>query len=490
MKKKFGAVVMAGALACTMAASLGLSGCGGNGTKANFTMPEGGFDITKPVTITFSHTMGQNLRGVLATHLAEFQKLYPNITVVGADSAAAGNYDSLRDLLYTQIVAGNQPNIAYCYPDHVATYNTAAAVQPLDDFLPGGAYADMTITRQDGTEVKLGLSEEEKDMFIDGYYNEGKEFADGKMYCMPFSKSTEVLFYNKTVFDNELFDGEKLSVPTTWDEMEDVCRKIKKKYPTSIPLGYDSEANWFITMCEQLGTPYTSATGEKYLFDTAENRAFVQRFAGWYQEGLVTTQTLNNDKYTSYLFTENGVNEETGQPLPRAYMCIGSTAGASYQMSDENQGEFEFEVGITSIPQANPEKPKVISQGPSVCIFKDDDPQKVLASWLLVKYLTTSIGFQAEFSMTSGYVPVLKKEVMETNATYKRLLDAADGKGNLTALSAKVCMEQEDAYYTSPAFEGSAKARDQVGALMAAVFSTPDKIDEIFKTALAECKRG
>ncbi len=489
MKKRIGMVLTAGILTCTMAACMAFTACGAN--KQKTALDEENvveFDTSKPVTISFSHTQGQNLRRVLATSVAEFNKLYPNITVEGIDSAASGNYDSLRDLIYNQIVAGNQPNIAYCYPDHVASYNTAGAVQPLDAFLPGGAYADMEVTRADGTTEKIGLTQEQVDMFIPGYYNEGRAFADGKMYTMPFSKSTEVLYYNKTFFDEHKEDG--LKVPTTWDEMETTCRKIKELVPTSIPLGYDSEANWFITMCEQLGTPYTSATGEKYLFDTPENRAFVNRFADWYQEGLVTTQGLNNDKYTSTLFTETGMNEETGQPLPRAYMCIGSTAGASYQMSGETQGEFEFTVGVTRIPQVDPQNPKVISQGPSVCIFKSDDPQETIASWLFIKYLTTSVNFQAEFSIASGYVPVLNMATMETNSVYMKLLQQADGKGNLTALAAQVCMEQEDAYYTSPAFMGSAKARDQVGALMQAVFANPSKIDEAFRSALEECRRA
>ena len=48
-----------------------------------------------------------------------------------------------------------------------------------------------------------------------------------------------------------------IAVPTTWDEMEQVCAKLKELDPQSIPLGYDSESNWFITMCEQYGSDYT-----------------------------------------------------------------------------------------------------------------------------------------------------------------------------------------------------------------------------------------
>ena len=73
----------------------------------------------------------------------------------------------------------------------------------------------------------------------------------------------------------------------------------------------------------------------------------------------------------------------------------------------------------------------------------------------------------------------------------------ADGYDNIAYLSAKVCMEQADAYYTSPAFNGSAKARDEVGNLIQAAFiGNPSEyggldpmIDSIFKSAIKNCKK-
>ena len=204
----------------------------------NFQVPEGGYDGSA-VEIVFYNTMGANLAAVLETYIAEFNKLYPNITVI---STNVGNYDDCRDQISTEITVGNQPNIAYCYPDHVALYNLAKAVTTLDNLIA----SEEVITRADGTTEVLGLTAEQIADFIPGYYNEGMQFGDGLMYTLPLSKSTEVLYYNKT-----FFDANGLKVPTTWDEMEEVCKKIKEIDPNAIPLGYDSEANWFITMCEQ-----------------------------------------------------------------------------------------------------------------------------------------------------------------------------------------------------------------------------------------------
>lgn len=484
--------------------------CGGHKAVPNFEVPEGGYDGSE-VTIKFYHTMGANLTKVLNKYIESFNKLYPNIHI---EHSQVGGYDDVRSQISTEITVGNQPNIAYCYPDHVALYNVAGAVANLDNLIE----SKIEVTREGGTTEILGLTEEQKNDFIEGYYNEGKAYGDELMYTMPFSKSTEVLYYNKTFFDEH-----NLSVPTTWDEMEAVCEAIKKIDPSSIPLGYDSEANWFITMCEQMNSPYTSATGEKYRFNNETNRAFVARFREWYQKNYVTTQTLYK-AYTSGLFVN------TDSTKAKSYMSIGSSAGATHQRpAADDEGNYPFEVGIASIPQVDPSNPKVISQGPSVCIFKKDNPQEVVASWLFVKYLTTNVDFQTDFSLASGYVPVLKsvQETAKYKATVAKLekenrivkdektgkpvpkLDAdgnvvTDAQGNtvyqeesineyIATLSTKVCLDQANAYYVSPAFNGSSTAREQVGSLMTACFiltgaDYEQQIKNLFEEAIAACE--
>lgn len=447
-------------------------GCGSKKAKPNFIVPDGGYDGSE-VTVVFYHTMGSNLSDVLDEYIAEFNKLYPNIHI---DSQKIGSYNDVRDQISTEITEGNQPNIAYCYPDHVALYNLAGAVATLDDLIAS--------KESDGNGGILGLTQEQIDDFIPGYYAEGTAFGDGLMYTMPFSKSTEVLYYNKT-----FFTANNLTVPTTWDEMEALCARIKEIDPNCIPLGYDSSANWFITMCEQYmadgqKTAYTSASGDHYLFDTDINRNFVKKFKSWYEKGYVTTQTIYG-AYTSGLFVSNKEGEL------KSYMSIGSSAGATHQRPTKVDGAYPFEVGIATIPQVNPAKPKVISQGPSVCIFKKNNPQEVVASWLFVKYLTTSVEFQAEFSIASGYVPVIKSVM--NNEYFANTLNKADGGDYVSALSTKICMEQADAYFVSPAFVGSSTARDQVGAiidkaLLAGVAAGDDSIASLFKDAIDECE--
>ncbi len=462
--KRIIALILMLAMAVTMLAS-----CGGKkNSAADFVMPEGGYDGSA-VTIKFYHQMGAGLQAILNDAIAEFNEIYPNITV---EHESYGDYNGVRDQIKTEISVGNQPNLAYCYPDHIALYNVAGAVQTLDVFI------------EDET---VGFTQAQLDDFIEGYYNEGKVFGDGKMYSLPVSKSTEVLYYNKTFFEQH-----NLTVPTTWDEMEEVCKAIKEIEPTCIPLGYDSESNWFITMCEQYKSPYTSATGENFLFNNQQNIDFVTKFRTWYQNKWVTTEALSGG-YTSALFTGNSSSSAEGSEASkgtRCYMCIGSTGGATYQQPSQTNGKFEFEVGIASIPQVNPDAPKVISQGPSLCIFKKDNPQEVLATWLFAKFLTTDVNFQARVSMNNGYAPVIKS--VQQNEVYAEFLAEASTE-NIQAYAVKVALEQEKAYYASPAFNGSSVARDQVGLLLQKCFVLPDAgfdaaIKKAFADAVAECK--
>ena len=470
MKKRLIAMALLVAMLTGIAA---LSGCGNNGGNASnaFVVPETGFDVNSEVTITFTHTMGAKLQEVLNTYIAEFNKIYPNITI---EHVSAGGWSDINGQINTEIAGGTQPNIAYCYPDHVAMYNIAKSVVVLDNLLE----SDIAIGE---TGEIIGLTDAQKADFIESYYNEGLAYGDGQMYTMPLNKSTEVLYYDKTFFEEN-----NLTVPNTWEEMWDVCEKILAIDPDCYPLGYDAEDNWFITMCEQMGTGYTSAeNGGQYLFNTAENKAFVKELREYYQKGYFTTQELYGS-YTSNLFVET---TDT-----RCYMCVGSSGGASYQMSnnDTDDGSFAFEVGVAPIPQYNGNR-KVISQGPSLCILKgaNTTDQQVLASWLFTKFLCTNVDFQAEFSMTSGYMPVLKSVV--DNENYAAWLGKANGFEQLVATCVKTGIEGRDTYFVSPAFNGSSTARTQVGSLLIKCLSTETDdvdalIDQAFADALAECE--
>lgn len=473
MQKKILAIVMSVVM---LVGICSISGCGNKSNVSNaYVVPEGGFDINAPVEITFAHTMNQELQKVLDLAIADFNKIYPNITV---KHSQYGGWKEINGQINTEITGDTQPNIAYCYPDHVAMYNLAKAVIILDNLID----SDMQVA---GTNEILGLTEEQKNDFIEAYYNEGKVYGDGSMYTMPLNKSTEALFYNK-----DFFDKHGLKVPTTWDEMWEVCAQIKAIDPTCYPLGYDAEDNWFITLCEQMKSGYTSSeNGGQYLFDNDQNKAMMKVLRENYQKGYFTTQDIYG-QYTSKLFTET--------TDVKSYMCIGSTGGTKNQRSNSDMpdGTYAFDVGVAPIPQLDQNNAKVISQGPNLCILKGNKTtdQQVMASWLFVKFLCTDPVFQGSMSMLQGYMPVIKSVV--DNPTYSEWLSKADGKANLVASAVQMGMdaaEIEGYYFVSPAFRGSSAARSEVGELLIKCITEPSQnvdsdLNKWFANAVDNCK--
>ena len=471
MKKRFGAIVAASVMSCAMVAGIAASGCTPYAQIYDFEMPDAGYDGGK-VTITFASTMGQKLIDVLDEAIPRFNAIYPNITV--KTDVSNKSYDGLASSITTKLTTGRQPNVAFCYSDNVAVYNSSKAVLALDEFfLPGSGYEDKQATTADGKEP-LGLTQDQVNDYVKEFYAEGSVFGDGHVYTIPFAKSTEVLYYNQ-----DKFDKYNLKVPETWEEMEALCEQIltldEMKDTKCYPLSYDSEANWFITMCEQYGSGYTSATGDHFLFDNQKNKDFVKMLCDWYSKGYFITKGTNADTFTSGKFTKE-----------ECFMSIGSTGGSSYQDPGSTDGQMKFQVGVAPIPQVDKDHPKSILQGPSVCIFKKQDPQEVLASWLLVKFLTTEIQFQARYSETSGYMPVTYSAINDEG--YQEFLTET----GLTAKTAKPCIDLigKDAYFTSDAFYGSSTARERVEVLMkSALQAKGTNIDQAFEDAIDKCNR-
>ncbi|MBB6098359.1 raffinose/stachyose/melibiose transport system substrate-binding protein [Deinobacterium chartae] len=89
---------------------------------------------------------------------------------------------------------------------------------------------------------------------------------DGKVYGIPWAMHSKSMFYNK-----DLFEQHGLAVPTTFDELLEVCRALQEKGIT--PIAFGSQAPWPIshylgTLNQRIVDPeviardYNRATGE------------------------------------------------------------------------------------------------------------------------------------------------------------------------------------------------------------------------------------
>ncbi|OPZ34902.1 MAG: sn-glycerol-3-phosphate-binding periplasmic protein UgpB precursor [Tenericutes bacterium ADurb.BinA155] len=450
-----------------------IAGCGENAssakssatsTPASTSSSASGVLPTKELKadITFWHTIGKANLDTLNTMITEFNKVYPNINIT---TTSQGGYDTLKDTISNAIPAGTQPTMAYCYPDHVAEYLAAGAVTKLDSYIDSPVY---------GLGVDNGLGDSAKSDFIQTYWNEGNQYTvDGVakegVYSLPFSKSTEVMFYNKTAFD-----ANGWTVPTTWDQMWELCAQIKSTagFEDKNPLGYDSDANWYITLSEQKKIAYTTGVGkDHFLFNNADAKTMVTDLKAKYDLGYWKSQaTLGNGTYTSTKFTAGDV-----------LMSIGSTGGTTYNYTEN------FTTGVAAIPQADLNDGKVIMQGPSICFFNNATAEQKLAAWLFYKFITNTKN-SAIWSVSTGYNPVRTSSFSDD--VYTKRTDTTGAKGLVKTVAdflADSANHYSDWFYTSPAFKGSSVARVQMGALVGSVMLGTKDVDKAFTDAMANC---
>lgn len=467
MKKK--SFILAIASLLVLGAASTLTSCGSDGRTE----------------IVFWHTMGKNNQEKLNAMIDEFQKKYPQYKVT---HSAQGGYTDIESKIRKAIPAKRVPTMAFCYADHVAGYGTNTV-----DLTP---YINSTekVLDKNGKETDeiVGLTEAEKADYIQGYWEEGSEYIREGFYSAPFSKSTEVIFYNASFFKKH-----NLPLPTKWESddpndltaMWNLCQKIKEIDSTITPLGYDSDDNMFITLCAQYGIPYTSIKDGKGSFDfnNDQAKALVKRLKGYYDKGLFTTKgTTPDNTYTSTLFKNQ-----------KLVMSIGSTGGTSYNVPKQNNGEYEFDAQVAQIPQQNTERDYAISQGPSICFFKNTKitDEQVKASWLFYKFITSPEN-SAMYAILTGYEPV-RTSSYETQQYKDHLAKLKTEEETLYTRVAILTSAQKvrNSYFASPAFKGSSTARQQCGGIItltmfadASKGDIDEKINTIFDDALEECK--
>ena len=423
------------------------------------------FDPSKPVTISFWHSMGKGLEEELKTFITRFNRIYPNITI---EESPQGGYDDVLKNVKNGIATGAIPTMAYCYEDHVATYLDKGAVLDMSSYINDAKYG-------------FGHNPEGYDLgdgdysdFVEGYLS-GDDYSVDGYYSFPYSKSTELMFYNKTKFD-----ANGWSVPQTWDELWELCGTMKNsaigQTEGFIPVGYDSDANWLISNFEQMGIPYTTAKpaagGSNFLFNNAQAKALVSKLKTQYDKGYFTTQGISGG-YTSGLFVKES-----------CMISIGSSGGTSHQYPSGG----EFEVGVASVPQADLNAKKVISQGPSICFFNRATKAQTTAAWLFYKFITNTTN-SAYWATKSGYNPV--RVTSYSDDVYTSTMNATEAVDGLiaqaTAFIASEASGYTDAFFTSPAFKGSATARNQMDDLLPAVMLGEKTVDKAFDDALQEC---
>lgn len=108
-----------------------LCGCHGSHSQNAFTVPDS-FDESRQYEITFwaKNDTNKTQVDIYSKAIADFQALYPNITV---KLRLYTDYGKIYNDVITNIATNTTPNVCITYPDHIATYLTGDnVVAPLD----------------------------------------------------------------------------------------------------------------------------------------------------------------------------------------------------------------------------------------------------------------------------------------------------------------------------------------------------------------------
>ena len=432
-----------------------LAGCHGSKGSRTFEIPPE-FDTNKKIELTF---WAKNDTNVTQSRIYEkaaedFGKLYPNVKV---NIRLYTDYGKIYNDVITNISTNTTPNVCITYPDHIATYLTGNdTVVKLDGLMDDEKYG------LNGSELRFDGPA--KDEIVPSFLNECK--IGESFYALPFMRSTEACYINKTYVEAM---GYEIPDQLTWDFVWEVSEAATKKdadgnfivngQKTMIPFIYKSTDNMMISMLKQKDAGYSDDNGNILIFNdtTREILRTVAKHAGSY--------AFSTFKISSY--PGNFLN--AGQCL----FAIDSTAGASWMGSDAPLSDIsedkivDFETVVKPIPQFDTNNPKMISQGPSVCIFNKQDPQVVLASWLFAQFLLTN-ETQIAYAQTEGYIPVTAKA--SDSAEYREYL-AGCGKDNdlyydVKIKAAEMLMENTENTFVTPVFNGSASLRDAAGQMI------------------------
>lgn len=452
-KKRFTSVLLTLCLAATGLSTL--TGCHGSKEKALFEVPES-FDTGRSYEISFWAKNDTNKRqtDIYKKAIEDFEKIYPNITV---NLKLYTDYGKIYNDVITNIATDTTPNVCITYPDHIATYMSGSnQVVPLDDLFSDSNYG------LGGKEVKFDAPMQKeivpqflKECMIRGHY-----------YAVPYMRSTEACYINKT-FVEAL--GYTIPEELTWDFVWEVSEAAMKKdandnflingQKVMIPFIYKSTDNMMIQMLKQKDAPYSNSNGEVQIFNE-ETKEILHTVAAHVKTGAFSTFKISS-------YPANFLN--AGQCI----FAIDSTAGATWMGSDaplldiDEKNIVKFETVVKPIPQFDPKNPKMISQGPSICIFNKEDPQEVLASWLFVQYMLTN-EVQIAYSQTEGYVPVtLKAQKSDLYQDYlKRAGEDNDLYYYVKIDAAKVLLEHPEDTFVTPVFNGSTSLREASGQMI------------------------
>ena len=339
-------------LAVLVVSLLAACGGGGNGngidggTSAAGADRRGGGGQDK-VVIRYWYAFGGKIEEAKQELVRRFNESQDRIEVIAEHQ---GNYEDLHAKVQAAFAAGNAPAVSDL---EIASTGVFARSGMLLELAP---YAE-----RDAEELKL-------DDFNPGLM--GNAYVDGKLYGLPFMRSTPIMYKNVTMLKEAGLDPEG---PRNWRELEEYARALKEKGKYAMTLPVDI---WFYeALVFQSGGSILSDDGKKALFNSPEGVepvAFWKRLA---EEGLIKIPVGD----------EAGAAADKDWANQISAFRFASTANVSAAIEIAEGNGFEF---ATSFMPANRDYGVPTGGCQLVITSKLSDEEKE-AAWEFIKFMTT-----------------------------------------------------------------------------------------------------
>jgi len=320
------------------------------------------------LTFYYPIAVGGPLTKVIDGYAAGFEKEHPNVKV---NAVYAGNYDDTRIRALAAHKAGQPAQLSVLFSIDLYELLEQDLIVSFDEVATSA-------------EDKAWLKSFYPALMTNGTYK-------GKVYGIPFQRSTIVLYWNKDAFKEAGLDPEK--PPATWNEMRTMGAKLVKKDAGNV-------TRWGV-MVPSTGYPY-------WLFQ-AFSRQNGQDLMN--PEGNRTNFThpdvINALQYWTDLGRKHGVmptgTVEWG--TLRQNFVEGKTAMMWHTTGNltavKDSAKFAF--GVTMLPAAKERGSP--TGGGNWYLFKKSTPAERKAAFEFIKWITAPER-AADWSIATGYVAV------------------------------------------------------------------------------------
>lgn len=403
-------------------------------TKPSEAAPEASAEAEE-VEITFWHAMSGVNAEAMEKITDDFMAEYPHIKVTLMNQ---GGYRDLFDKLMASAKANQLPNLAQIYSNRLSWYVSKDLVQDMTSYM---------------NDPEIGLTAEDYEdipqMFMDDCI-----WGDGQ-YAMPFNKSMMVLYYNV-----DMLNEAGISVPTTWEEWADAAKKLTVDEdgdgdPEVYGIVFANNLSTDIApwIRQAGGTTMNEETNELY-FDAPATHEAIEFINGMFQEGSARLAGEDN-------------NANVPLQQGRAAMCVASTSALPYIEADTMDG-----ITIEAAPLPGYKNDAQLYYGTNVTMFASGTDAEKEASWLYLKYLTSTEN-TAYFAGQTGYIPVRKSA--QNDPDFAAILAEKHVK--------QLSIDSMDIGFQGTRNIGGINALDALGDQLDLVFSGEKSIEDALKDA-------